>query len=363
MQPKTKTVMNKLLYTLAALLVSGLTLAQSTDKNYVKSTTYEAPVQSQSEIDALPIDDKQESITYYDGLGRPQQSIALRAGGLPNTEPENLLTMDWSLGASTTPSFYGYGNHPTENEIITGTTPFGDEDLIWECSNIDGTGVTDGINLNRDGGWNTKWYAIDNTQSYRYTTWVKRTHSTTNGRLYFGPRNVSDLSGTAQNNPYFVQNIALPELDTWYLLVGVVHPVGYIGGDTDQSGIYDMNGNKIINGQEFKWNSSTTQSRFRNLMYGASDLNVKQYFYNPILQIINGQELTIGQQLQGSTANDIVTPIVYDDFGRQAKEYLPYAHNNRAAYLQLMSLLLTMHTIIMHRLIQRIAQGNSINAL
>ena len=114
--------MKKLLITLTVIFVSSLALAQTKAKNYVKSTSYQVPVQTQTEIDALPSLDKLESITYYDGLGRPEQSIALRQGSLGTIANE--LTYDWEEGNFSTPFFNLYGLS-TENEIINGVTPFG----------------------------------------------------------------------------------------------------------------------------------------------------------------------------------------------------------------------------------------------
>jgi len=69
--------MKKLLYTLA-LLLPILVLGQSTDQNFVKSTTYKKAIQDT--IEALAAD-KIEQVTYYDGLGRPIQTNAYKAGG------------------------------------------------------------------------------------------------------------------------------------------------------------------------------------------------------------------------------------------------------------------------------------------
>ncbi len=52
-------------------------LAQSTTENYIKSTTYKVPTKTGN----VAADQQQENITYYDGLGRPKQSIAVQAGG------------------------------------------------------------------------------------------------------------------------------------------------------------------------------------------------------------------------------------------------------------------------------------------
>ena len=311
--------MKQIFYILTALLLSNLVLAQSTDKNYVKTTTFQVPVKNQSDIDALSDYDKQESITYYDGLGRVEQTVALRSGGVGSVVGVNGLNYDWSLGEFTT-SFFNKLGTDSENLIVEGDTPFGNTDLLWQC----GSDATS----DADGGWNTAWQGIDNTKKYRYSVWVKRTGDVSNGRAYQGTKNVNNLDGSPNSNPYFFGSY-LPQADTWYLMIGVIHPHDYIGGDTGESGIYDTQGIKVLDGVEFKWDSSATTSFFRSYFYYCTDASAKQYFWNPLLQEFNGTEYTLSevQNLQdvqqSSVSKDIVTPIVYDDFGRQVKDYLP----------------------------------------
>ncbi len=70
--------MKQLLVTLAIVLVSSLAMAQTTTENYVKSTVYkEATTTGTVSSDHNKI----ETVQYFDGLGRPLQSIAVRAGG------------------------------------------------------------------------------------------------------------------------------------------------------------------------------------------------------------------------------------------------------------------------------------------
>ena len=77
--------MKKLLYALIAIFVSNLVLAQTDTENYVKSTTYQVETtdgenESGTATELTP-NDKQETVTYFDGLGRPIQSVSAQAGG------------------------------------------------------------------------------------------------------------------------------------------------------------------------------------------------------------------------------------------------------------------------------------------
>jgi len=77
--------MKNILYTVALVSISNLAVAQTMTENFVKSTTYQIATQngelkSGTLIELTP-DDKIETITYSDGLGRPKQSIAKQAGG------------------------------------------------------------------------------------------------------------------------------------------------------------------------------------------------------------------------------------------------------------------------------------------
>lgn len=303
--------MKKLIITLTAMFVSIIVMAQSNGKNYVKNTSYQEPVQNETEIQALPILDKTESITYYDGLGRPEQSIAFRAGGT-STKYVNELPNEWQEGLNTTPYYIKFGD-TTENLVTSGETPFGNTDLLWKTTNQDDTDATDS-SVKPDGGWTGAPISVDKTRTYRYSTWVKKTGNLTNGYTYLGTKHVSDFAGNPQGNPYFWYGY-LPQLDTWYQIRGVVHPYDYTGADTGESGVYDINGNKVLDGTEFKWNADTTVSRFRNYLYNCSDLTVEQYWYKPHLE----------HSESDTVIEDIVTPVVYDADGRQTKEYLPYA--------------------------------------
>ena len=78
--------MKKLVY--IVLFLPFLGLGQTRTENYVKSTLYKVKtlndttkVVNGNTVTLAEDEDKLESITYFDGLGRPKQSIAIRAGG------------------------------------------------------------------------------------------------------------------------------------------------------------------------------------------------------------------------------------------------------------------------------------------
>lgn len=72
--------MKKLLYIFIFLTFPIIGIGQTFSENYVKTTTYLVPVDTLTENTVQDIN-KIEQISYADGLGRPIQSIAVRAGG------------------------------------------------------------------------------------------------------------------------------------------------------------------------------------------------------------------------------------------------------------------------------------------
>nr|WP_299215038.1 DUF6443 domain-containing protein [uncultured Allomuricauda sp.] len=276
------------------------------DENYISTRTY----QDASESEAL------ESVSYFDGLGRKKQDVFVRGSGkasaqTPNTAPG--WAMDWSEGTGGT-AFFNRNGEVSENARVWAPDPFGNNNLVWECGNKPDSGS--------DGGWNTDYINVDKTKTYRYTVWVRRNHSQ-NGSTYHGTQNVDNLGGGANGNPYFWSG-DLPQLDEWYLLVGIVHPYTHGSTDTGVSGVYDLQGNRVIDGTEYKWRTDTTDSRFRSYLYYCTDVNVRQYFYDPMLEVVDGSELPLQKLFDDGKPKDVVTHVEYDDYGRASKQYLPY---------------------------------------
>ncbi len=280
------------------------------DENYVSTRTY----QDASETEAI------ESVAYFDGLGRTKQNVFVRGSGKASAQTPNIApgwTMDWSEGTGGT-AFFNRNGEVSENARIWAPDPFGNNNLVWECGNKPDSGS--------DGGWNTDYFNVDKTKTYRYTVWVRRNHSQ-NGSTYHGTQNVDNLGGGANGNPYFWSG-DLPQLDEWYLLVGIVHPYTHGSTDTGVSGVYDLQGNRVIDGTEYKWRSDTTDSRFRSYLYYCTDVNVRQYFYDPKVEVVDGSELPLQKLFDDGKPKDVVTHVEYDDYGRASKQYLPYMEYN-----------------------------------
>lgn len=315
--------MKKQIAILALLLFSGMgMMAQFSNENFIYTEVPQKAVQS-SNYNTLPKTDIQRNISYFDGLGRPKQSIVLNGGS--NKLDNNLLDWknNWTLGSGGV-SFFNQNGQATENIRINGLNPFGQTDRLWRCVNDAGN--------DDDGGWNTSLVPVDKTKGYQYAVWVKRTGGQ-NGTTYHGTQNVVNLDGSANGNPYFWYG-NLPALDTWYLMVGMIHPSTYTGGYSGMSGVYDMTGVKVANGTDFKWGSTTTDSYFRSYLYYSTDVNVSQYFYSPIVQKIDGSQASISGLIKGFESSDIITHTEYDGFGRQDKDYLPYAALNTDGLIQ-----------------------------
>ncbi|WP_241448719.1 DUF6443 domain-containing protein, partial [Aquimarina pacifica] len=319
----------KKIYSCYLLLLAPLSLlfAQQvvpSNENYTMRVSAKEPLKTVAEFEQAAIDQKAISITYFDGLGRPKQQVAV--GVSPDMAPTtNQLTMDWSEGSGGTPFFEQKGQ-TSENQILWGTDPTGANSLLWQCGNDAASDA--------DGGWNAQYIEIDNTKTYRYAVWVKRTGSQ-DGKTYHGTRNVTYLSGDANSNPYFWEG-DLPQLNTWYLMVGIIHPHNYTGEDQGISGVYDTNGTRILDGKEFKWISTATTSSFRSYLFYSTDTSVRQYFWNPTVHIVDGaahkqEELTTQETIYNA---DIVAHIEYDHFGRQAKQYLPITSKGAAGSYQ-----------------------------
>ncbi|QLG46774.1 hypothetical protein [Costertonia aggregata] len=210
----------------------------------------------------------------------------------------NLLdTSSWNIGNGSVPGYFKFGID-TKNIREIGDNPFGNSTLLWKA-------LADGNSI-QDGGWNTNYFVVDPSKSFRFTTWVKKTNSNDGNTLFgFHAFTTSEtgssrkLDGTLQNSPYFFWG-DLPELNKWYLLVGYAYGHGH-SDLNNQGGIYDTNGVKVVGLTDFKLSTSTHWIVHRNYLYNDSNPSDTQFFYGPTIHEINGQEPTIEELISPHT--------------------------------------------------------------
>lgn len=207
------------------------------------------------------------------------------------SQAQNLLNLNnWTIGQGTTGMFNDNG-HPYENIREWGEGPGGKRVVLWKAQ-------PEG-HADDDGGWNTGLIPINHTNMYRFTVWMKKTNSV-NGYSYFGCDSVTNLNGSANNNPYFWLG-DLPELNKWYLLVGYVHGSGDVS-NVSLGGIYDSaTGAKVVDCIDFKFLPGTESTYHRSYLYYDPDVNDRQYFYAPRVDVVNGNEPSVENLLGLST--------------------------------------------------------------
>jgi len=202
----------------------------------------------------------------------------------------NLLdTSSWSVGNGNVTGFFKFGTD-AENVREVGINPYGDSEVLWKAAPDSGNDA--------DGGWDSSYHVIDPSKDYRFTTWIKKTNSN-DGSTLFGfhgldtseSASTRELDGTAKSSPYFFWG-DLPQLDQWYLLVGFAYGHGHTGL-THHGGIYDSNGVKVASLTDFKLSTNTNWIVHRNYLYHDINTADSQFFSNPTLYEINGQEPTI----------------------------------------------------------------------
>ncbi|MEN1785043.1 MAG: hypothetical protein AAGF77_07880 [Bacteroidota bacterium] len=205
-----------------------------------------------------------------------------------------LDTSTWGLSTGSAPGFNRLGSD-AENVREMGVDPFGNSSVLWKA-------VPDAQN-NGDGGWDSNYIEIDPTKNYRFTVWIKKTNSN-DGVTLFGfyaldpseARSSYNLDGTAQTNPYFLWG-DLPQLDQWYLLVGYAYHENHTE-TVNQGGIYDVNGIKVSSLNDFRFYNSTKWLVHRNYLYYNTNTNDQQFFWNPTVYEVNGQEPSLQDLIQ-----------------------------------------------------------------
>jgi hypothetical protein len=224
---------------------------------------------------------------------------------------QNLLnTNSWTTGSGSVAGFSQNGS-TSENSRTYISDPFGSGSMTWVAS--------PDANSNADGGWNTSYHTIDNTKTYRFVVWLKKTNSNS-GASYFGCQSwqsstnrssytISNLNNSVNRNPYFWAG-DLPQLNKWYMLVGYVHSNNY-SSTVNYGGIYDgATGQKIINITDFKFFNTTTILRHRAYLYFDTNTSDRQYFYAPRMEMVDGNEPPVEDLLglNNSSSTNLLEP-------------------------------------------------------
>lgn len=213
---------------------------------------------------------------------------------------QNLLnTSSWTVGTGSVSGFSQNGT-TSENSREYGIGPNNASVLLWKA--------TPDTSSNADGGWNTSYYTIDHTKTYRLIIWLKKTNSN-DGNSYFGFYSYDGshhslyLNGSPNNNPYFWSG-DLPELNKWYMLVGYVHGSNH-SSTINYGAMYDGDtGKKIRSITDFKFKNSATKLSHRTYLYYDTNTSDRQYFYAPRMELVDGNEPSVQELVGLNKSND-----------------------------------------------------------
>ncbi len=226
------------------------------------------------------------------------------------SQPGNLLPVgNWTVGSGSVSPFTAVGGSvaSTYNQRFLDDNPFAIETIIWEVSSR-----SDQVN---NGGFTVSLPSSDNV-SYRYSLWVKRNADSSCPKVYLGAQNhtnasgnhsVTNLNGDPVSNPYFWWG-SLPSPEKWYLMVGYLYETGYNGPVINKSGLFDPEtGDRILTGEEkdFIQVSGENSSRLRTYFIQCNDKpNAKVQFWNPRVEVIDGNELPLCELMQLSCSGE-----------------------------------------------------------
>lgn len=164
---------------------------------------------------------------------------------------------------------------------------------------------------NYNGGFHTRNYDVDKNSTYRVSCLLKR--DSTVGTTYIGMTtnsNVTTLNSTAIDaNPYFHYFSAHPEIPNgeWFFFVYHVHPVGYTGGTHADSGIYLLDGTKLVGGKDYKWSSTTTTAGIRAYLYYSTTVGNRQWLARPTFEKVDKCTAPVDYIISGGDINLLPT--------------------------------------------------------
>ncbi len=235
-----------------------------------------------------------ESVSY-----RTTNNSAPRLGVCSGPERDRFSLIKWGSWTIGTGAVAGYSLNGDGNSRVNGTNPWGVSDVVWDVSNQDAAS-------DADGGWNGGNFNIDNTKTYRFSTFVKR-NNIGNGSFYLGTHGYPDAvlnrsNGASNTNPYFCARAWWGNVNEWYLVIGHIWPAGSgTGASMADSGIYSMIGTKVVStNNDFVWQPTTTSSHHRSYLYYSTDITTNQQWYQPRVDLIDGTEPSIRELLNNA---------------------------------------------------------------
>lgn len=247
--------------------------------------------------------------------------------------PHTPLIVDytvWKEGQTGDVTGFSSNGSSWKNGRVLGDDPWGRQAVLWETIDTDTSSTA-------DGGWNGTRFPVDNTKLYRFSVWIRRTNKG-NGSYYFGTRGygsesgvISRGNGNVYTNPYFhAGGWGWPEGE-WILFVGFVWPEGSgTGADHPDTGYWNAKGEKIGDGNrtDFVWRDGTTESLHRSYLYYSSDLDTRQQWCYPRVDICDGTEPSMEELTSGFDSK-------YFDFVKSNKNgfFLSAGSNNHVAKL------------------------------
>jgi hypothetical protein len=220
----------------------------------------------------------------------------------------NLLTpYEWDIYSQNSGSTYRFNQNGDQNTRVLGLDPHGDPATLWRAGNDVGNDA--------DGGWNTDYFEIDRTKTYRSSVWVKKDFDVSDGNLYMGTAYVDRLTdGNYDSNPYWLY----PQAGTqginsgeWYLFVGYIYPSGTTptSSPITRGGIYNRNGEKLLDTNwEFRWTSSGVRptiydtSRQRVYNYYDTGVNNVTYWWQPRFEPVEADTPSLRQLLDSPSS-------------------------------------------------------------
>ena len=256
--------------------------------------------------------------------------LALDAADTNSYKTDNNLLdpSTWYVGATSVTGF-SFNGAASENALISDTDPFGNTAVIWKAYNPGG---------GADGGWKTSVVSVDHTKTYRFSVWVNRKVTGTDGRFYFGLEGLNSSqgddgvlrrdNGNSDTNPYFYfsseppTSSEMPE-DEWLLVVGHVWPSGSgTGSFKSDTGIYNTDGTKrsittptnySTGVRDHVWKTTTVYTQHRSyLFYSENDSSVIQHWAYPRIDLVDGTEPSIDDLIN----NRVNSLYVYDMSGQ-----------------------------------------------